>query len=123
MPPTKMLNYHNWRISIKNKPFYKVVDQGGQFFYNTILKSDTWIGDNHLQELFEVDKGGKVNMVKNQDENEFRKLVEDLKKRCEKESFFRENKVKQIKKLIKNKQYNIPGRLVVEKWFPDKRVI
>lgn len=119
MPPTKMLDYHNWRINIKNKSFSRILEGTEQSFYQTLLKSGGWMGDNKAAGLLQAEKGGPINMVKRVNEKEFKKLVHELKKMCEKERFFRKDKVAKIKKLIKNKQYHVSGKQVVDKWFPD----
>lgn len=119
MPSTKILNYQNWRKHSKNNDFYDVLNESDQSFYDQSLKSGGWHhGETTIEQLLGK-KGGIISMAKGQDEKAFKRLVNDLKKMCEKESVFRKEKVDRLKQLIKNKQYYVPGRLVVDKWFPE----
>ncbi len=119
MPPTKMIDYHRWRKEIENKHFSDVTKNFDFNLKHVILDSGKCFGDNPTITQQLGKRGETSGMIKHHDEKAFKKLIGDLKKSCEKERFFRQDKVDEIKRLIQDNQYHVSGKMVVDKWFPD----
>ncbi len=123
MPLTKFMPYHRWRIKFKLKGFSKIGTTLDQSFQEKQLLSkldgDVFFGNSDETEQ----RGEMLGMLKKDGVKEMKQLVSEMKKMCKKESIFRKDKVEEIKNLIKSKQYNISGKRVVDKWFPEESAI
>ncbi len=119
MPSTKMIDYHRWRKEIENKHFSDVTEHLDYGLKHRILNAEKCFGDNPTITQLLGKRGEISGMIKHHDEKALKKLVADLKKTYEKERVFRQDKVDEIKRLIKNHHYHVSGKMVVDKWFPD----
>jgi len=53
------------------------------------------------------------------DELAMQHLIKDLEKEYRKTDCYRKDKVANLKRLIKQGLYHVPGKALVEKWFPE----
>lgn len=107
MDPTKTNSYRRWRNKIMTKGFSGTFLSAGETSksypgFSGTQKAEKRCGFRQLGEETEIQSLLKILEV------EYRKIAP-----------LRREKVMEIKKLIQKGQYLVPGKLVVEKWFPS----
>jgi anti-sigma28 factor (negative regulator of flagellin synthesis) len=107
MDPTKTNSYRRWRN--------KLIPKG---FSRTFLSTDDSF--KKTRPSSEVNEKAEKSRVFRQmgEENEIQGLLKTLEREYRKSESFRQDRVLEIKKLIKQGLYRVPGKMVVEKWFP-----
>lgn len=118
MDPTKTMSYRRWRIKLAEKGISNIIQALDESFKEIPQVANT-----------PEPKFNRPHQNKNRrylsafedrlNETDTQKLVKHLEKEYRKTSVFRKEKVNQLKKLIKNGLYHVPGKAVVEKWFPE----
>ena len=108
MDPTKTNSYRRWRNKLSSKGFSR-----------TFLSTDASFKGTGSSKL----KDQKLNKIlpfnSLNDEIEVQSLLKELEQEFRKTEFFRKEKVAEIKNKIKKGIYRIPGKMVVDKWFPE----
>lgn len=119
MDPTKTMSYRRWRIKLAEKGISNIIQAMDESF-----KENPQVA-NHPDsqpDRFRAQDKIRLHFSAFDDrlnEADTQKLLKQLEKEYRKTSVFRKEKVAQLKKLIKNGLYHVPGRAVVEKWFPE----
>ncbi len=107
MDPTKTHSYRRWRNKLASKGFSK-----------TSLSMDASFKGSASGRLKD-EKGNKILPFNSaDDELEIQSLLKTLEKEFRRSEVFRKERVEEIKNKIKKGTYKIPGKMVVEKWFP-----
>jgi anti-sigma28 factor (negative regulator of flagellin synthesis) len=108
MDPTKTNSYRRWRNKLSSKGFSR-----------TFLSTDASFkgaGSGRLKDQ----KANKILPFNSlEDEIEVQALLKELEREFRKSEYFRKEKVAEIKNMIKKGIYLIPGKMVIDKWFPE----
>lgn len=108
MDPTKTNSYRRWRN--------KSVPKG---FSRTFMSTDDSFKKLN-PEFSGFEKSEKSPILKPLgEETEIQSLLKILEREYRKTETFRKDKVSEIKKKIKQGLYRVPGKLIVDKWFPE----
>ncbi len=63
------------------------------------------------------------NLPKSRNHEEIHRMIKLLSETYKNPVFFRKEKVETLKRLIKSNNYCVPGKNVVDKWFPKAPVL
>jgi len=63
------------------------------------------------------------NLPKSRNHKEIHRMIKLLSETYKNPVFFRKEKVETLKRLIKSNNYCVPGKNVVDKWFPKMPVL
>jgi len=107
MDPTKTNSYRRWRNKLNSKGFSK-----------TFMSTDDSFKPAHPAAAGSMKQEKGSLLRKMGEETEVRTLLKTMEREFRKSEIFRKDKVAEIKSLIKQGQYRIPGKMVVDKWFP-----
>lgn len=118
MDVTEMLSYQRWRNRLQMKGFSRLLSIGGESFQPSVLRHASALLEKE-RELNPFERSQMFNLPNDRDEQEMRRLLDELSRIYRKEKVFRKDKVEEIKRRIRLNQYNIPGKWVVDKWFSD----
>jgi anti-sigma28 factor (negative regulator of flagellin synthesis) len=118
MDVTQMLSYQRWRNRLERKGLSRIGSIADESFHPLALRHASAL----LEKETDSNSGERFimfNFPDRPDEKETRRTVEELAKICKKDKGFRKERVEELKRLIKNNEYHIPGKRVVDKWFPE----
>jgi len=118
MDPAKTISYRRWRNKLINKGFF-TKELGGSKSFRVSTKLKRSSGEEAMERDARNLKLRMVAFKRRISERGMQKLVKRLERELHKSRTFRREKVENLKQLIKSGQYQIPGRKVVEKWFPE----
>jgi len=119
MDVTKMLSYQRWRNRLEKKGLSRILSVGGESFQPSVLRHASALLERE-RDLHPLERSSMFNLPNDRDEQEMRRLLEELSGIYRKEKVFRQDRVDELKRRIKLNQYHIPGKWVVEKWFRDE---
>jgi len=118
MDSTKTISYRRWRKRLLDKGLLSIelaVDESYKAppAFKVLPRDEAIYRDQGEMDL-------KMNAFNKRDaEMQAQRLMKELEREYQKKDCFRKDKVAELKQLIKSGNYQVSGKDVVDKWFPE----
>lgn len=118
MDATKTISYRRWRKRLLEKGLLNAEIARDESFKVPVAVKTAPAEEDFLLELGEM-KLKMLSFNKRSDSSKAKELIKELEREYHKNEVFRKEKVAELKKMIKNGDYQVSGKEVVDKWFPE----